>query len=232
MRLSLMRPTHAGELPSCILLPEIFGLTEAMYDAARRLARADHVVAMPDLNHRWQPNAVYTEDEDGRKLGLAALQQLRRDSVMADIGATLDYLAARRETSSKTAVLGFSSGGHVAYLAASAFDFDVAIVVYAGWLTNTDIPLSQPEPTLTLTGQIGQHRTYVLYVVGSDDHLISKAQVGEVETALTNAGVPYEMVVCAGARHGFMVPGRATFDPVAAEETWQRILSHCAERLR
>lgn len=47
-------------------------------------------------------------------------------------------------------------GGHVGYLAASQVNLAACALFYAGWLTSTDIELSQPEPTLTLTPGIAK----------------------------------------------------------------------------
>ncbi len=233
MRVVVMRGAAAeGRRPCCLLFPEIFGLTPAMHAAAARMARAGYLVAMPDLHHRSAPNTVLAEDEAGRARGLALLRELRRETVLADIGAVLAALAGRGDCGGGTALLGFSAGGHVAYLAAAHFDVALAVSVYGGWITNADIPLSQPEPTITLTPEIGRRRAEVLYVVGDQDHLITPDQAGAIEAALAGAGVAHEVVVIGGAKHGFMVPGRASYDAVAAETTWARILARAAARLR
>ena len=62
-------------------------------------------------------------------------------------------LQARPDTTGKVAALGFSAGGHMAYLGATAFDLTSVVSIYGGCLTNSDIPLSQPEPTIHLTPQ-------------------------------------------------------------------------------
>lgn len=228
MSVCTIRPDTAEPLPSCLLFPEIFGLTPAMNDAAERLAQAGFVVAMPDLNHRSQANAVLLEDADGRERGLSLLRMLCRPTVLEDIGATLAYLKARDDTTDKAAAIGFSSGGHIAYLAATAFDLDLAVTVYGGWIANSGIPLSQPDPTITLTPKIKRHGAHVLYIVGDRDHLITADQTATIEEALKEAGISHEIMVCQNAGHGYLVPSRPTYDPSAAEETWDRILAQCA----
>ena len=48
-------------------------------------------------------------------------------------------------------MIGFSAGGHLSYLAACRLPISRTAVLYGGWLPTTDIPMSQPSPTLDLT---------------------------------------------------------------------------------
>jgi len=85
----------------------------------------------------------------------------------------------------KVAIVGFSAGGHLAYLAACLLPLDRAAVLYAGWLPTTDIPMSQPAPTLDLTpGLTGR----LLFLVGEDDALIDAGQRDLIRKALAEAG--------------------------------------------
>ena len=79
------------------------------------------------------------------------LYLLSQRTVIEDFDAVHHFLRARPDTTGKVAALGFSAGGHMAYLAATAFDLTSAVSIYGGWLTNSDIPLSQPEPTINPT---------------------------------------------------------------------------------
>jgi carboxymethylenebutenolidase len=119
-------------------------------------------------------------------------------------------------------MLGFSVGGHLAFLAACSLDIDAAAVLYGGWLTVTDIPLSQPEPTLALAPGIKGH---VLYVVGEDDFLITAGQRAEIATALHAAGTGHEVVSYPGVRHAFWWPGTPEYSEQARDDAWSRVLA-------
>ena len=227
----LTRPAAPGRRPACILCPEIFGLTRHVREAAERLAGEGYVAIVPDFNHRTEPGVELGYDEAGRAKGLALLRQLHRPQVLDDLAATLRYLRYRSDTSAKTAVLGFSAGGHIAYLAATAFDVSAIVSLYGGWIANTDIPLSQPEPTIALTPDIARHGARVLYIVGSDDHLIARDQREAIEQELTAAKVRHELVVYEGVKHGFMFDGRPAFDAAASEDSWRRIIALFADEL-
>jgi carboxymethylenebutenolidase len=219
MSVFVAKPAAPGRHPSCIVCPEIFGLTHHVREATERLASAGYVAVVPDFHHRTEPGAVLGYDEAGRQKGLALLRQLHRPQVLEDLAATIRYLRARQDTTYKIAVLGFSAGGHIAYLAASAYDVSAVVSLYGGWITNMEIPLSRPEPTITLTPSIGRHGAHVLFIVGNEDHLIGKEQRDAIEGALRGAQVRHELVVYEGAKHGFFFDGRATFDPIAADDT-------------
>ncbi|MFF4416069.1 dienelactone hydrolase family protein [Streptosporangium sp. NPDC001559] len=106
-------------------------------------------------------------------------------------------------------------GGHIAYLAATEFDLDAVAVFYGGWLPTTDISISRPEPTLSLTPKITGR---VLFLVGEEDHLITPDQRREIADALSEAGVRHEMVVYPGVGHSFL-----TTDPAASDDAWRRV---------
>ncbi|MDF8264528.1 dienelactone hydrolase family protein [Luteipulveratus flavus] len=116
--------------------------------------------------------------------------------------------------------MGFSMGGHAAYLAATALPVPRTVVLYAGWLTGTDVPLSRPEPTYDLTsGLTGE----VLMIVGAADPLVDAATREALAARLAEAGVPHELVVLPGVEHAFFWPGTPAYDTDAVAESWRRI---------
>ena len=84
----------------------------------------------------------------------------------------------------RIAMIGFSAGGHLAYLAACRLPVSRTAVLYGGWLPSTDIPMSQPSPTLDLTPGI---KGRILYLVGEDDALIPDGPRRRIRQALLNA---------------------------------------------
>jgi carboxymethylenebutenolidase len=223
MPVHIWRPQGAGPWPALVLLPEIFGITPAIRDAARRAMEMGYIVAVPDLHYRSEPDTVLDEDEAGRQRGLTLLRAMTRPAVLSDLSCLHAHLMERRDCTGSVSVIGFSAGGPAAYLAATAMAFRALVVLYGGWIGTAGIPLSQPEPPVAATagmkGRVGQ----VLYVVGSEDHLIGAEERDNVGAALAQAGIDHEMVVLDGVGHGFMVPNRATSDDRAAALTWAKI---------
>jgi len=229
MGVHLVRPAGPGRYPICTVCGEMFGLTDHIRDIAARLAGLGYVVAVPDFYHRIAPGIALSYDEAGRQEGLRLLKGLQRAEVLADIAATVDVLRERAETLARTAIVGFSVGGHIAYLAAAHLDVAAAACFYGGWLTGSDIPMSQPEPTLALTSGINGR---LLYFVGERDHVVTPAQTAEIERALREAGVRNEMIVYPGVGHGFFCDVRPGFDAAAGDDAWQRLVRLLDEELR
>jgi carboxymethylenebutenolidase len=122
----------------------------------------------------------------------------------------------------RVAVVGFSAGGHLSYLAACRLPVSRAAVLYGGWPAGTDIPLSQPTPTLDLTPGITGR---MLYLVGEQDALIDASQREQIRAALTAAGVDHELVSYPGVGHAFFWPGTPPFSQAARDDAWGRILA-------
>jgi hypothetical protein len=84
--------------------------------------------------------------------------------VLADVRAAMGYL--RSHSAARIGMVGFSLGGHIAYLAATQLDLAATAVFYGGWIVTGDIPLSQPEPMLSLTPGIAGR---LLFLIGAGD---------------------------------------------------------------
>ena len=131
----------------------------------------------------------------------------------------------------KLTMVGLSVGGHLAYHAATEVPLDALAVFYPGWLTESTIPLSQPEPTVTRTPLLAALGTRVLFLVGDGDQLFTAAQRQEIADRLRSAGVRHEFVVYPDTPHGFFCDERDTYRPAAAADAWQRLTALLAETL-
>ncbi|MFC1413183.1 dienelactone hydrolase family protein [Streptacidiphilus sp. N1-12] len=209
----LARPADPGPFPGVVVGMELFGVDAAVRDVCDRLAGLGFVALAPDLHHRTAPGEELARDPAGRERGFELLGLMTRTTVLQDVGACIDHL--RASGSEPVSMVGLSLGGHIAYLAATAFDLAAVAVLYGGWLPTTDIPLGRPQPTLSLTPSITGK---VLFLVGEDDQVVPPGHRSEIADALREAGVDHEVVVYPGAGHGFL-----NTDPAAAADAWQRV---------
>lgn len=228
----LARPAGPGRYPIVIVCGEMFGLNAHLRDMTRRIAALGYLALAPDFYHRTMPGAVLGYDEAGRQQGFALLGRMRRDEVLADLDAAIGLLRRRPDAAGETGIVGFSLGGHIAYLAATQLPLRVAVCLYGGWLTGTDIPLSQPEPTVTLTPGIAAAGGRLLYLVGERDHAVTQDQTEILARALAGAGVQHELVIYPGIGHGFFCDDRpATFHAPTRDDAWGRIRQALADEL-
>lgn len=214
----LARPDTLEPGAGVLVGMELFGLSAHVRDVCERLARLGYLALAPDLYHRSDPGVELPENADGCARGFELLHRLNRQQALADVEAARTWLQARGNT--VTGMVGLSVGGHVAYLAATELDLPAVAVAYGGWIPTTNIPLSQPEPTLNRTPGITGR---VLLLVGDNDTLIPAEQRRQLAAALTDARVDHELITYPDTAHGFLSDRRDSYNPMAADDAWQRI---------
>ncbi len=153
--------------------------------------------------------------------GFGYLHRLGGNQALADVAAAIGWLRSRPGIG-RIAMVGLSAGGHLAYLAACRLPVSRAAVMYGGWLPGTDIPMSQPTPTLAETPGISGR---ILYLVGADDALVDSGQRAQIAAALSAAAVEHELVTYPGVGHAFFWPGTPPFSPQARDDAWAKSLA-------
>lgn len=211
----LARPAVGGPFPGVVVAMELFGVDAAVRDVCDRLAGLGFTALAPDLHHRTAPGEELARDAAGRQRGFELLESMTRTTVLHDIRASINHLKA--SGSKHISMVGLSVGGHIAYLAATEFDLAAVAIFYGGWLPTTDIPLSRPTPTLSLTPAI---TAKLLFLVGDHDHVVPPDHQREIASALTESGIDHEVIVYPAVGHGFL-----TTDPATAADAWQRVHS-------
>lgn len=214
----LARPVEPGNYPGVVVAFEMFGLTSYIREVTDRIASLGYVAIAPDFYHRADPDVELSADDEGRRRGFELVGSLTRAGVLADVRAAIGRV--RGTATGKVGMVGCSAGGHIAYLAAAQLDLAATAVFYGGWLTNTDLQLGRPEPTVTLTPGITGR---LLYLVGDQDHAVPAEQYEQIAQQLADASVRHEMVVYPDTPHGFFCHQRETFREKPAEDAWRRV---------
>jgi len=217
----LARPAMDPAPAGVIVAHELFGVNPDIRGIADDLAGAGFLTIAPEFYHRdAAPGRWLARDDAGRQEGFGYLNRLRRDQALADVAAGLQWLRSEPGID-RVAVVGFSAGGHLSYLAACRLPVSRTAVLYGGWLPGTDIPMSQPTPTLDLTPGITGR---LLYLVGDADVLIDAGQREQIRAALAAAGTDHELVSYPGVGHAFFWPGTPAFSRAARDDAWRRIV--------
>ena len=221
----LARPAADPATVGVIVAHELFGVNPDIRGVADDLAGAGFLTIAPEFYHRdAAPGRWLGRDDAGRQEGFSYLHRLRRDQALADVAASLQWLRSEPGIE-RVAAVGFSAGGHLSYLAACRLPVSRTAVLYGGWLSSTEIPMSQPTPTLDLTPGITGR---ILYLVGEDDALIDAGQREQILTTLAAAGVDHQLVSYPGVGHAFFWPGTPPFSREAREDAWRRIVEFLA----
>lgn len=214
----LARPDTSGPHPGVLVGMELFGVTAHVRDVCDTLARLGYIALAPDFYHRSAPGVELPADGTGRQAGFELLHQLTRTQVLT--ATTAAYRALDQRSSRIAGMVGLSVGGHLAYLAATELPLETTVVAYGGWILTTELPLSRPEPTITLTKNI---RGKVLFLVGDDDPLLPAKDRDALAAAMTAGGVDHEFAVYSDVGHGFLCDRRPSYNRDAAADAWTRI---------
>ena len=199
----LARPRGGGSAPAVVVVHENKGLVPYITDVARRLAAAGFVAAAPDLLSRLGGTASFGSPADVT----AALATIDAADVVADVRATLDWVAGQEHVQSdRLGILGFCYGGGVAWRVLTQEPRLSAGVPFYG-----PIPDADDVPGI---------RAPVLAVYGETDERIT-SMLPEIREAMVRHGKTFESLVLGGAGHAFhndTNPDR--YDPAAAREAW------------
>ncbi|NJL46329.1 MAG: dienelactone hydrolase family protein [Leptolyngbyaceae cyanobacterium SM2_5_2] len=216
----LAEPSRPGTFGGVVVIQEVFGVNSHIREVAERLAGAGYVAIAPHIYHRQAPGfeVGYTEADldQGRQYKLGT----RADELLSDVAGAIAHLYTKPNVSrAGVGCIGFCFGGHVAYLAATLPEVKATASFYGAGLTTTTP--GGGDPTLSRTPEIGG----MLYgFFGSEDPLISLEEVDQIETALTEHGVPHKIFRYVGANHGFFCDQRYSYHAEAAKDAWEKVL--------
>ena len=152
--------------------------------------------------------------------------------MLGDIDAAMAWLKGQPFADvRKAAVTGFCWGGAVTWLACGLTKhFDCGVAWY-GKLT--------APPAGEFMGQPGRHwpvdiaddlKAPVLGLYGGQDKGIPLSDVEKMSAALAARGKKgSDIIVYARSEHGFHADYRPSYDPVAAQDGWRRMLEFFAE---
>src|SRR4051812_17379335 len=208
---------------------ELFGVNADIRGVVDRLAALGYMALAPELYHRVAPaGEVLPRDDAGRERGFAHLRRVSREDVVDDVRTAMKELAARAG-GVRVGMLGFSVGGHMAFLAATRLPLVATAVLYGGWLAGGELPIAKPEPTLDAAAGIARQGGKLLYIVGGKDALIGPEQVALIRAKLAEARVAHEVVVYPEAAHAFFWEGTPSFDRAARDGAWSRVETFFAD---
>jgi len=215
----LAMPVGEESLPGVVVLQEIFGVNDHIRDVTQRIAKEGYVAIAPALYQRQAPGFETGYTEQDLKIGKEYKAQTKAEELLGDIQGAIDYLRGQTPVQSNAiGCIGFCFGGHVAYLAATLPDIKATASFYgAGIATMTP---GGDEPTITRTQDI----TGTIHLFcGLDDASIPAEQVNQIEAELKKQQISHQIFRYEGADHGFFCDQRASYNPQAAKDAWEKV---------
>lgn len=204
-------PDGSGPFPGVLVVHEIYGLNDNIKDITRRFAEQGYAALAVDLfsnRNRMVCMARFFYGMVRNSLGHGAIQDLK---------TALTCLGEQPEVdASRLGAVGYCMGGSFVIALACADNRLRAIAPYYG---------QNPRPIEAVQRSCP--------VVGSYPENDFTASAGEkLDMELEYYHIPHDVKIYPGARHSFFNDqSPATFNPAAAEDSWQRVLAFFAQHV-
>jgi carboxymethylenebutenolidase len=216
-----VKGTHAAVL----VWPDIFGLRPAFRQMGKRLAQSGYAVLTvnPFYRTKHAPTAVEHADMNDpatRSALMGLMQSLTPAGEQTDAVAFVSWLDAQPPVSKKRKIgtTGYCMGGPITMRTAAALPDRIgAGASFHGGGLVTD----KPESPHLLVPKMKAH--YLFAIAENDDQRQPEVK-NVLREAFAKAGLPAEIEVYPGTKHGWCPPDSQVYDHEQAERAWSRML--------
>ena len=212
------QPASGRNLPTILVVHEIFGVHEHIKDVCRRFAKLGYLAVAPDLYARYGDASAFT---DMQALIRDIVSKVPDSDVMADLDATARWAASHGGDAARLGVTGFCWGGRITWLYAAHRPTLKAAVAWYGRLVGEPTPTS-PRFPVDVAGSL---KVPVLGLYGGADTGIGPETIERMKQALAKAppaGSESQFVVYPDAPHAFFADYRPSYREEAARDGWAR----------
>ncbi len=213
-------PQGKTNLPTLLVVSEIFGVHEYIQDVCRRLAHLGYLAIAPELFARQGDPSKYT---DIPTLQAEVVSKVPDAQAMADLDATATWAAANGGNPDRLGILGFCWGGRITWLYAAHNPRLKAAAAWYGPLAGEPTDL-KPRNVLSLVPDL---KAPVLGAYGGKDGGISQSDVDRMRIELAKGpevARASRIDIYPDAPHAFHADYRPSYRKAEAEQAWQRML--------
>jgi carboxymethylenebutenolidase len=210
-------PAGGRNLPTVLVVQEIFGVHEHIKDVCRRFAKAGYLAIAPELYARQGDVSKLTDIDQI----LSIVGKVPDAQVMSDLDAAAAWAAGNGGDPGRLAVTGFCWGGRITWLYAAHNPKLKAGVAWYGRVVG-QASENTPRHPIDLAGRIDAP---VLGLYGGADAGIPNDTVDHMREELRAAGKKSEIHTYPDAPHGFHADYRPSYRKEAAEDGWKRLLA-------
>jgi carboxymethylenebutenolidase len=216
-------PADKTELPTVLVVHEIWGVHEYLKDVSRRLARLGYMAVAPELYARQGDPSKIT---DTGAIIKDIVSKVSDAQVMGDLDAAAAW-AAKNGGDGKLGITGFCWGGRIVWMYA-AHNPDLAAGV--AWYGATARPYHAGDKSvLDVASRI---KAPMLGLYGGADPGIPNDTVEKLGAALKAAGnTKSEIVIFPNASHAFHADYRPSYRKEAAEDGWKKLTAWFKQHL-
>lgn len=211
-------PAGGRNLPTVLVVHEIFGVHEYIKDICRRLAKVGYLAIAAEMYARHGDVAKMTNIREILDGPVAAATDAEH---MADLDACAAWAAKNGGDPGQLGITGFCRGGRTTWLYAAHNPDLKAAVAWYGQLDGAPSQ-NQPKWPVDLAAEM---KAPVLGLYGGKDQGIPADEIESMQAALKKAGGKSEICVYPDAPHAFHADYRPTYRKEAAEDGWRRMLA-------
>jgi carboxymethylenebutenolidase len=223
---------EGGPFPAVIVLMDIWGLREELFDVARRVATVGYHVTLPNFWYRRGKVRFEYRDDKGRMRSLLALPKDVQDELhtnmaqvtdrmaMADVGAVLKFLGGEPVRQGPKGTIGYCLGGRLSLAAAAEFSDQFRA---SASMHGTRMVSDKPDSVHRLVDKM---RGEIYCGFAEKDDLAPPTTIetmGKLFAACNQ--VKYRAIVHPSTVHGYALPDRDIFDKPAANRDWENIFA-------
>ena len=214
-------PSGSGPFPAIVVAHPASGVGEFTQSIADRLAEAGYAAVAPNRFHRVPAEALAG--------GRAAGQFLNDLETVADMNATVDFLRNHPAIDGeRIGIIGFCSGGRIAWLSAATNPHYRAAVPYYGGNIMATVGNAAAAPFALAEGI----NCPMLFHFGEVDANPSQEDMRTLDAELTRLGKEHDFRTYAGAGHAFLDHTQsARYHEDAAKASWPVTLEFFARHL-
>ncbi len=192
--------TPAGAV---VLIQEIFGVNQAMRDAAGWVADLGFVAICPDLFWRLEPGIDITDKTEAEwKRAMALMHAFDQDKGVEDLKATVAAVRTAPGANGRVATMGYCLGGRLAFMMAERSDADLNISYYGVGLDGLLGDLDRVQKPL------------VVHIAGEDKFFPEAGRARVIEAVKSRPNI--DAYVYPGADHAFARIGGVHWNALAA----------------
>ena len=212
------RPVQGSNLPTILVVEEVFGVHEYIKDVCRRFAKLGYLAVAPELYARI---GDLSQMNDVAQIMRDVIDKAPDAQIDSDLDAAAAWAAAQGGDPNRLGITGFCRGGRVTWLYATHNAKLRAAVSWYGQIATSDTPI-QPHNPMELVGDL---KCPVLGLYGTKDNASSVDNLHALEARAKADGKTVDIVLYPGVGHAFHADYRPSYVPSAAEDGWTRCLA-------
>jgi carboxymethylenebutenolidase len=212
----------SGTHPGVLIWPDAFGLRPAKMQMARRLAESGYSVLVVNQYYRTQraPIVSSTNFAEVRETLMPLMESLNAGTQTRDAMAFISFLDDQPsvDQSRKMGTMGYCMGGPFTMRTAAAVPDRIGAAASfhgGGLVTDAD-----DSPHLL----VPKMKASYLFAIAENDDANQPEAKDVLRDAFAQAGLPAEIEVYTGARHGWCPPDSTVYHEAQAERAWSRLL--------